>query len=348
MASVGKSAKASTTGAEDYKTWTVTKLRSEYVKARDAKTCHCCGKNKPVEDFYKTDKTVLGIIPTCKSCLYKIATNYDEKTKKTKETKESIMKALKMADLPFIESVYEGASQSVDNESNGSVHKTVWTAMITMLLSLPQCKGKGWTDSDHMLDEDDDERVTLNTNRKPKASTIKRFGDGLTNADYIFLEDEFQDWCSRYECRLKAQEEIFERLAMKKLEIRKATLAGEKTDNLDKSFQDLLGSSGLKPVQSSADGLTDAQTFGTLIQKWENERPIPECDPELADVDKIGTYLDVFYRGHMAKMLGLKNNLSHIYERFMAKYTVNQPRYDEDEDSEVLFDQIFGKELDDE
>jgi hypothetical protein len=46
-------------------------------------------------------------------------------------------------------------------------------------------------------------------------------------------------------------------------------------------------------------------------------------------------------------MLGLKNNLSHIYEKFIAKYTVNKPKYDEDEDSEVLFDQIFGKDLDD-
>lgn len=46
--------------------------------------------------------------------------------------------------------------------------------------------------------------------------------------------------------------------------------------------------------------------MGTLIQKYEETRPLPEIDPELADVDKIGTYIDAFYRGHASKMLGLK------------------------------------------
>lgn len=346
MASVGRSKKAatSTTAAEECKTWTITKLRAAYIKLISGFYCHECGQFKRAEDFYASTKTASGKIPTCKACLYRIGTNYDEKTKEPHETKESIMKAFKKADLPFTEELYEAARTSVTNEAGDSRHSLVYTAMVTMAQSLPQYQGKGWEDSDCNVLED--EKITLNSARKAKASTIKRFGSGLTNDDYIFLEDEYQDWCSRYECRLKAQEEIFERLAFKKWEIRKATLRGEKTDQLDKSFQDLLGTSGLQPKQSSADGLSDAQTLGTLIQKWETERPIPECDQELADVDRIGQYIDVFFKGHISKMLGLKNNLSHLYENFMAKYTVTKPQYDEDEDSEVLFDQIFGKDLD--
>lgn len=345
MASVGRSKKTASGEAEDYKSWSISKLRSEYVKLRDGCYCHCCGEHKERKDFYVSTKTTSKVIPTCKSCLYKIATNYDEKTKTPHETKESIMKAFKIADLPFTEELYDTARNSVNNEAGDSRHSLVYTAMITLVQSLPQYQGKGWANSD--CNVEDDEKITLNVARKPKAATIKRFGDGLKVSDYLFLEDEYQDWVTRYECRTKAQEVIFERLAMKKLEIRQATLRGEKTDNLDKSFQDLLGSSGIKPVQSSSDSFTDAQTLGTLIARWENERPIPECDPELADVDKIGLYIDVFFKGHISKMLGLKNNLSHLYERYMAKYTVNQPKYDEDEDSEVLFDQIFGKDLDD-
>ena len=45
-------------------------------------------------------------------------------------------------------------------------------------------------------------------------------------------------------------------------------------------------------------------------------------------------------------MMGLKNAFSNLYEKFMAKYTVTKPQYDEDSDSEALFDQIFGQKMD--
>ena len=79
-----------------------------------------------------------------------------------------------------------------------------------------------------------------------------------------------------------------------------------------------------------------------MIDKWENTRPIPEIDEELRDVDKIGWYIDVFFRGHLSKMMALKNGLSNLYSKFIKKYTVEKPEYDNDEDSEALFDAIFG------
>ena len=90
------------------------------------------------------------------------------------------------------------------------------------------------------------------------------------------------------------------------------------------------------------DTLSEAQTLGTLIQKYEETRPLPEIDEELKDCDKIGLYIDAFYRGHSCKMLGIKNRFSNIYEKVMAKYTVTPPEYDEEADSEVIFEKIFG------
>ena len=45
-------------------------------------------------------------------------------------------------------------------------------------------------------------------------------------------------------------------------------------------------------------------------------------------------------------MMGLKNAFSSLYDRFMSKYTVTKPQYNEDTDSEELFDQIFGAKID--
>jgi hypothetical protein len=127
----------------------------------------------------------------------------------------------------------------------------------------------------------------------------------------------------------------------------KALRRGEDTKDITASFQKMLDSGKLQPKQNSGDTTADNQTFGTLIDKWENTRPLPEIDEELKDVDKIGWYIDVFFKGHLSKMMGLKNAFSPIYERFIKKYTVTKPQYDEDTDSEALFDQIFGSKIDD-
>ena len=98
--------------------------------------------------------------------------------------------------------------------------------------------------------------------------------------------------------------------------------------------------------QNNIDALSEAQTFGTLIQKYEEERPLPKIDPALEDTDNIGLLIDVFFRGHTSKMAGLKNRFSNIYEKVMKKYTVSMPEYDEDTDSEIIFDKIFGDKED--
>ena len=162
----------------------------------------------------------------------------------------------------------------------------------------------------------------------------------------MFLEQEYQDWTHRYSCENKSQELLFQRICCKELEINEAQRAGKDTKELDKTLQDLLGSANLKPSQNNSNALTEAKTFGQLIEKWENEKPIPEPDEEFKDVDRIGLYIDVFFKGHLSKMMGLKNGFSSLYEKFMRKYTVNKPEYDEDSDSEILFEQIFGSKVD--
>ena len=92
-------------------------------------------------------------------------------------------------------------------------------------------------------------------------------------------------------------------------------------------------------------GVGDENTLLIKVDSLEDAR---EMQIRLKDVDKIGLYIDVFFKGHLSKMMGLKNAFSALYERFMSKYTVTKPQYDEDFDSEALFDQIFGSKIDEE
>ena len=68
-------------------------------------------------------------------------------------------------------------------------------------------------------------------------------------------------------------------------------------------------------------------------------------DEEWKDVDGIAKYITIYFLGHLCKMMGIKNSYSRMYEAEMAKYKVEKPEYEDDD--EALFDAVFGGELDD-
>ena len=323
-------------------------LAKDYNRILDGKLCFChrCNEFRNADAFYTDKSYASGLFPVCKKCLIEMACDYDKKTNQYTDNQEKTMDVLKMMNLPFIDSMYQSAITSSTEDIQDKHRNTAWSTYITCIKSLPNWRGKTWKDSEMPADYLDKDEQEINENSRTLKQAKKRFGDGYTNSDLLFLENEYQDWIKRYACENKAQEILFKRICFKELEIDKAQKSGKDTKELDKTLQDLMGSMALKPNQNNSNALTEAKTFGQLIQKWENEEPIPEPDEEFRQVNKIGLYLDVFFKGHMSRMMGLKNAFSHTYEKFIKKYTVDKPQYDEDIDSETLFDQIFGSGVD--
>ena len=184
--------------------------------------------------------------------------------------------------------------------------------------------------------------ANINNTKKASDKTVKFFGNGFSDDEYEYLQEQYDDWIARHECKTKAQEEIFKQICFTQLELLRATRTKQDTKDLTATFQKLLDTAKLQPKQNTKDTMSDGQVFGTLIDKWENTRPLPEIDEQLKDIDKIGLYIDVFFRGHLSKMMGIKNAFSNLYTKFIQKYTVNKPEYDTDDNSEVIFDAIFG------
>ena len=252
--------------------------------------------------------------------------------------KESVIEMMRDMDLPYIDKLYDSCCQSVIDDVGEKIKRSPFQQMLTAILSLPNWKGKTFKDSEFAIEE-----TSISNNKKIKQSTIKRFGYmGFSNQDLLFLQDEYDNWVSRCEVDTLSKEILFERISCKKLEIAKATKAGKDTKDLDKALQDLMNSANILPKQNSLDTISEGQTLGTLIEKYENDKPIPEPDPDFKDVDGIGKYITTFFMGHMCKVLGIKNRFAKTYEDYMAQYTVSPPEYEEDEDSEDLFEKIFG------
>ena len=309
--------------------------------------CFYCGKEYVDTNYYKSYSRFfsnIGKVPYCKQCIEKLYQQYyDEYTNEGCLTPEkNAVKRLCMAfDIYYSEDAFNSA---VNNAKKREMNISPMGAYMKMI-QLSQYKGKSY---DNTVSDSEKEKFiasvsnSISDSRKADEETIRFFGSGFTDEDYEYLKREYDDWTARHECNTKAQEEVFKRICFKQLEILKATRKGEETKNLDATFQNLLDTAKLQPKQNAGEATAENQTLGTLIDKWENERPLPEIDEELRDVDKIGRYIDVFFKGHLAKMMGLKNGLSNLYNKFMKKYTVEKPEYDNDENSEALFDAIFG------
>ena len=332
----------------------VNNVKEEYISLsadynriinNDVLLCPRCGKwQQATSGFYMDKRFCTDRYPICKRCIMAMVEQRENDSDPPNETRESVQKVLQMMDKVFDSDFYDDCVKGALDEVKERNRQSPFATYITSILSLPNWKGMTWKDSKFGDGADTPDEVRLNQ-RTIKAAK-RRFGSNYSNEELMFLENEYQDWQSRYECNTKAQEEVFENLAICKLLKRKALTAGKPTKDIDAQITNWMNTGNIQPKQNNMDSLSEAQTFGTLIQKYEETRPLPEIDPELKDVDQIAKYVDVFFKGHMCKMLDIDNNFSHLYEEEMRRYTVDKPQYDSDEDSEGIFAKIFGAQLD--
>ncbi len=340
---------------EELKQITVANLRNEYKKLSDfyksiinGNVIYCpqCGTWKAATAFYAAEKSPDGIEHYgCKECIINQCTDYDSKTKIRTDNRQKTIDTFRKLDWYFDEPVYNDQMQILADGTGEKVRSTAVQQFIVMLKSLPNWKGLTFSDSKMIDDADSDNPENVKIVKKTLKDAKKRFGNSYSDEDLIFLENEYQDWITRYECNTKAQESIFERLAFKKWEINKATRANQSTKDLDKTFTDLLSSINILPRQNSNNALTDSLTFGQLIESWESSRPVPEPDPEFKDVNHIGKYIKIWFKGALARSLGIDNGYSKEYDDYIKQYSVTKSENTEDDTSDDIYKTIFGGDI---
>ena len=312
-------------------------------------TCFYCGKEYVDTNYYNSNSQFysnIGKIPYCKQCIEKFYQQYYERY--TNEgciipEKKAIQRLCMVFDIYYRDDVFTSAMNKI---KEGSMNISPMSQYMKTIQLQQYNRNKETYENTITQAEQESFAMSsiadMSSGITVSQETIDFFGAGFTDDDYKFLKREYDDWTARHECNTKAQEEVIKDICFNRLQNLKALRRGEDTKDITASFQKMLDAGKLQPKQNAGDTTADNQSFGTLIDKWENERPLPDIDEELKDVDKIGAYMDIFYRGHLSKMMGLKNGLSNLYTKFMKKYTVNKPEYNDEENSEFLFDAIFG------
>ena len=336
---------------EQLKKITVANLRKEYSKLADFYRkiingeiikCDKCGEWKSVDAFYHSDTSADGIEHyACKGCILDSCTDFDKKTKIRTDNKEKTIETFRKLDWYFNEASYLDQLKTINEATGEKVRSTAVQQWIVMYKSLPNWRGLKFKDSEM---SDESEVLELTTNKKPRKEILKVFGSGFTNDDYLYLQDQYDDWRVRVQVNSKSQETYIVQICFKQLEIWKAQKAGKDTDKLVKSLNDLMNGANLQPRQNVGNAATDSLTFGQLIERWEMEKPISTPAPEFQDCDNIGKYLRVFFSGWLAKAIGLKNAYSEECEEYIKQYAVTKPEYQEEGSSNDIYSVLFGSD----
>lgn len=304
------------------------------------KCCTCGKKYKKQSGNFSYSQSPLykgnnSFLPICNNCLENLVDQYSILLG---SQNEAIKRVCLHWDIYFSDSILNSTKKIDANRSRIKCY--------VKNCNLQQNAGKTFdtylkeTDCITLDTTDDIEEAKNNGELKVAKKTISFFGLGYTAEQYRFLQDQYDDWTHRHECRTKSQEEVFKNLCIAQLNIQIAQQTGGKVKDAMDSFQNLLGTANLKPCQTNENALADQNTFGTLIKKWENEKPISEPDPEWKDVDGIARYIHIYFLGHLCKMMGIKNSYSRMYDEEMEKYHVEKPEYEGDD--EALFDAVFS------
>lgn len=293
------------------------KVKKE-VKEIPTQLCTCCGNTKKVNGtyFYKSYSVLFrnnfeNRMIVCKDCVVKLA---DEFRITFNSEVRGIYELCKLLDTYYEGQLFESAKAQAESKNSNP-----YQIYFQKCLSLPQYRDKTFIDSEVFDKKKDDDKVAEDIGR----DLIEFWGRGYSQEDYDFLNREFDNMLSRYECDSYAQEVLFQEICFQRLDIKKKRSNGSSVDKEIKTLQDLLGSANIKPAQENASMASEQVTFGTLIKKFENEEPIPEPLESWTSEDWIKKYVVVWFFGNLCKMMGKVNPFVSECDEEVAKYTVN-------------------------
>lgn len=316
--------------------------------------CCCCGLAfSKQRGYFPISRSKLykgsGFLPFCNNCTVDLYRHY----KKKLETPERAMKRLCMKlDLFWDRDVYMALTDTKDDEKKVNLYISK--------LNMVQYQSKSYDDTieediinglynddapDYIEYKEDGEVISKNV----PPELIEFWGAGFDYEFYMEADKKYHDWTGGIDRDLDPGEiSIYKQICMLEVIIAKDAADGKPIDKNINTLNTLLGSANLKPAQKKEDNdnAFDKTPMGVWIKRWEDNRPIPDPDPEFKDPDGIIKYISIWFLGHLCSMLNIKNTYCELYEKKMAEMRIDRPEFD-DEDNEVLFNDIFGTKSDD-
>lgn len=165
-------------------------------------------------------------------------------------------------------------------------------------------------------------------------SIIRYWGTGFTPEMYIELEERRNYWLSTYPDDVilsPGEDALLRQICNLEISINHDRAEGKPIDKSVNTLNSLLGSMNIKPSQKREND-ENYIPFGVSLMQFEDGYPIPDPDPDFEDVDGLRKNVIAWFLGALCKTSGIDNIYSREYEEELAKYTVERPEYNDDED----------------
>ena len=234
----------------------------------------------------------VGYLTVCKKC---VDSMYNTYLHQLGSAEEAVKQMCRKLDLYWNERVFE----SVEKKNTAQTMMTAYIAKI----NTSNYVGKSYDDTisetkyiptegvdydpdikdKDIYDDEDDEDIEI-------SDEVKNFwGAGYTSKMYKQLEQRRSYWMSKYpegtELDIGA-EAIIRQICSLELDINRDRANGKSVEKSVNALNNLLGSASLKPTQRNKDTFDsniDRTPLGVWAQRYEQQRPIKEIDPELQD-----------------------------------------------------------------
>lgn len=323
--------------------------------------CARCGMAYPKRDkyFHKSISTLnkgIGYLPICKDCVNALYTGYLEQCKEVKHAIRQVCRSLNLfyddhaCDLILARSDGRTAmSMYIQKLATAGYAGKSYDNTLVAENKLWDFTKKGQVDLiDDIRKDNDDETIVLDDDIEITEDIVRFWGSGQPKSMYKELEQRRRYWMSKLtDIEVDVgTEALIRQICSLELDINRDRLAGKSVEKLVNALNTLLGSANLKPTQKKDDSADSAEKtpMGVWIWRFENEKPIPEPDPELEDVDGIKRYILTWFYGHLAKMMNVKNAHSKLYDAAIEDLRVEHPEYDDVDDDDMLYDVLGGEE----
>lgn len=326
--------------------------------ASDKAICTRCGKQySKRKGFFPTSYSEnykgLGYTHICNTCINSLYSKY---LTQCGSSKDAVRQVCRKLDLYWHESIFNRINTK-------STARTVMTQYITKLNSVALAgrsyddtlldEGTLWSFSSTIKTDDKPETPVepLTENEEPVPEDVIAFwGAGYTADMYKDLEQRRQYWMSRFPNDIDLDigtEALIRQICNLEIDINRDRVAGKSIDKSVNALNNLLGSASLKPTQrkEDLDSSVSNTPLGVWLYRFENERPLPDIDDELKDVNGLKKYVFT-WMGHLCKMMGIKNGYTRLYEDEINRLRVERPEYDDEDDETLLIDSFSEEESD--
>jgi hypothetical protein len=179
--------------------------------------CTCCGEETAERNFYISKSFIYKAtshLPICKTCLGELYESYYEKYQ---DYKLAIYYMCRAVGICFNLGSYNAVLQEIQNGKTTNV----WQIYMTKLNSLGSKNGAG---DDFDSSDSIDIEAEIQSSGEERGLTkeiIRKWGNGYNDDDYVWLENTYNDWVSKYKSDTLSEQKTFKLLAIKEFQIMK-------------------------------------------------------------------------------------------------------------------------------